>query len=105
MTSKTHLRWMTLAVLGSLSCIGAQARDGQTATDADLRRVWSIADAVAVPDDEIRAAFVGHEAHPPEPWPVSVGPYEFRADGTYFRQQDLASSYGHYAIKDGRICI
>jgi hypothetical protein len=63
------------------------------------------AEQVAVDDNEIRTAFVGHEAHPPKPWPVSFGPYEFRADGTYFRQQDLASFHGRYVIANGRICI
>jgi hypothetical protein len=63
------------------------------------------AELVAVEDNEIRTVFVGHEAHPPKPWPVSFGPYEFRADGTYFRQQDLASFHGRYVIANGRICI
>ena len=58
-----------------------------------------------VSDDDIRAAFVGHEAHPPLPWPVSFGPYEFHSDGSYFRQQDLASAAGRYVIANGRICI
>jgi hypothetical protein len=58
-----------------------------------------------VSDDDIRAAFVGHEAHPPLPWPVSFGPYEFHSDGSYFRQQDLASAAGRYLIANGRICI
>ncbi len=49
--------------------------------------------------------FVGKAACPPEPWPVGFGPYEFRADGAFFRKQDLASLFGRYAIADGRICV
>jgi hypothetical protein len=58
-----------------------------------------------VPDDEIRAMFAGKAACPPLPWPVSFGPHEFRADGTYYRMQDLASAYGRYTIAKGKICI
>jgi hypothetical protein len=105
MPRTSHLRCAAIAVFGALLLLGAHARDRQVANDAAPPRVWLIADPAPVSDDEIRAAFVGHEAHPPQPWPVSFGPYEFRADGSYFRQQDLASSYGHYAIKDGLICI
>ncbi len=58
-----------------------------------------------VPDGEIREVFVGKAACPPKPWPVGFGPYEFRADGVFFRQQDLASLSGRYAISGGRICV
>ncbi len=58
-----------------------------------------------VPDGEIRDVFFGKAACPPEPWPVGFGPYEFRADGVFFRKQDLASLFGRYAIADGRICV
>ena len=58
-----------------------------------------------VGDDEIRAAFVGNAACPAKPWPVSFGPFEFRADGVFVRRQDIASLYGRYAIADGRICV
>jgi hypothetical protein len=57
-----------------------------------------------VADNEIRATFVGKAACPPKPWPVSFGPFEFRADGVFVRIQDIASLYGRYAIADGRIC-
>jgi hypothetical protein len=57
-----------------------------------------------VDDSEIRATFVGKAACPPKPWPVSFGPFEFRADGVFVRVQDIASLYGRYAIADGRIC-
>jgi hypothetical protein len=56
-------------------------------------------------DDDIRATFVGKAACPPQPWPVGVGPHEFRADGTYARSRDLATAHGRYTIADGRICI
>jgi hypothetical protein len=56
-------------------------------------------------DDEIRAAFAGKAACPPEPWPVGTGPFEFRADGEYFRAQDLASAHGRYTIANGKICV
>jgi hypothetical protein len=36
---------------------------------------------------------------------VSFGPYEFKADGTYHRQQDIASAIGRYTIANGRICM
>jgi len=58
-----------------------------------------------VQDDEIRATFVGKAACPPKPWPVSFGPYEFRADGVFFRAQDLAPWSGRYTIAKGQICI
>jgi hypothetical protein len=67
-----------------------------------------IADAraqTAVGADEIRSTFVGKAACPPKPWGVSFGPYEFRADGHFFRQQDRASLTGYYSIADGKICI
>jgi hypothetical protein len=109
MICKLHLRFAvaSIAVLATLVAIGgsvalAQGKDQQ---DADLRRIESTAKATPVEDKDIRTAFVGHEAHPPPPWPVSFGPYEFRADGTYFRQQDLASAMGRYVIANGRICI
>lgn len=68
-------------------------------------------DAPAVPapvlvgDDDIRAAFAGKAACPPEPWPVGFGPFEFRADGAYFRAQDIASAHGRYVIAGGKICV
>jgi hypothetical protein len=94
-----------MAVFGALLCLGARDHDRQASMDTGVPHVRLIADPAPVSDDEIRAAFVGHEAHPPQPWPVSFGPYEFRADGTYFRQQDIASFYGRYVINDGQICI
>jgi hypothetical protein len=57
-----------------------------------------------VADDEIRAAFVGKAACPPQPWGVGFGPFEFRPDGVFVQVQDIASRYGRYAIADGRIC-
>jgi hypothetical protein len=109
MICKSHLRLTvaSIALLATFAAIAgcpalAQDKDQQ---DADLRRIGSAANAVPVEDRDIRTAFVGHEAHPPQPWPVSFGPYEFRSDGTYFRQQDLASAMGRYVIADGRICI
>jgi hypothetical protein len=112
MICKWHLRLTvaSIVVLAAFAAIGgsvalAQDKDRQGATDADQRRNGSVAKAIPVEDKDIRAAFVGHEAHPPQPWPVSFGPYEFRSDGTYFRQQDLASAMGRYVIADGRICI
>lgn len=56
-------------------------------------------------DDDIRAAFAGKAACPPEPWPVGVGPFEFHPDGTFFRAQDIASAHGRYAIAGGKICV
>jgi hypothetical protein len=58
-----------------------------------------------VQDDEIRTTFVGKAACPPKPWPVSFGPYEFRADGVFFRAQDLAPWSGRYTVASGQICI
>jgi hypothetical protein len=67
------------------------------------------ADTPATPrrlaDDDIRAAFVGKAACPPQPWPVGVGPHEFSADGRYRRARDIAAAHGRYTIADGRICV
>jgi len=71
--------------------------------------VMLLTDAASAPsqvqDDEIRATFVGKAACPPKPWPVSFGPYEFRADGVFFRAQDVAPWSGRYTIAGGQICI
>jgi hypothetical protein len=56
-------------------------------------------------DDDIRAAFLGKAACSPQPWPVGVGPHEFRADGAYVRQRDIASAHGRYTVGEGRICV
>lgn len=61
--------------------------------------------AVPASDEEIRAAFAGKAACPPEPWPVSFGPWEFHAEGDYKRAQDVASAFGRYTIADGKICV
>jgi hypothetical protein len=63
------------------------------------------APASPVDDADIRATFTGKAACPPEPWPISVGPWEFHAGGNYVRVQDLASAFGRYAIADGKICV
>jgi hypothetical protein len=67
------------------------------------------ADTPAAPallaDDDIRAAFVGKAACPPQPWGVGLGPHEFAADGSYRRARDIASAFGRYTIADGRICV
>jgi hypothetical protein len=60
---------------------------------------------VPVSEEEIRTAFVGKAACPPEPSAVNVGPWEFHSDGGYVRRQDVASAFGHYAISDGKICV
>jgi hypothetical protein len=89
---------------GGRSAMLSPNQNWQAAMDTDRYRVWPAAEVV-VDDNEIRAAFVGREALPPQPWPVNFGPYEFHSDGTFFRQQDLASASGHYVIANGRICI
>src|SRR5258708_8740467 len=53
-----------------------------------------------VSDDDVRTAFVGHEAHPPLPWPVTFGPYEFPFVGNYFPQPDLTSDACPLAISN-----
>ncbi len=58
-----------------------------------------------VADAEIRAHFVGRAAVPAAPLPVGFGAYEFRADGSFHRQQDIASLFGRYVVADGKICI
>jgi len=58
-----------------------------------------------VGDEDIRSIFAGKAACPPEPWPVSTGPWEFHDDGNYFRAQDLAAAHGRYAIQNGKICV
>jgi hypothetical protein len=98
MICKSHLRFAiaSIAVLATLVSVG-----GSVALAQDR------ATAVAVEDKEIRTAFVGHEAHTPGGAAVGVGPYEFRSDGSYFRQQDLVSAPvgRRYVIANGRICI
>jgi hypothetical protein len=61
--------------------------------------------AALATDDDIRATFVGRAACPPEPWPVSFGPFEFRPDGSYFRAQDIVSAHGRYVVSGGKICV
>jgi hypothetical protein len=88
---------MSLTVL--LPEVSASAADAPPAAD--------VSPAVPSPagDDDIRAAFAGKAACPPQPWAVGVGPFEFRPDGAYFRAQDLASAHGRYAIAGGKICV
>jgi hypothetical protein len=57
-----------------------------------------------VPDAEIRAHFVG-QAAVPDALPVGYGAYEFRADGSFHRQQDIVSLFGRYVVTDGKICV
>jgi hypothetical protein len=67
--------------------------------------VFPVSAQSPIGDEEIRSAFVGKAACPPQPWPVGFGPFEFRADGAFVRIQDTGSLYGRYTIADGRICV
>ncbi len=83
----------------------AAAAEAPPAVTAPPAATVSPAAPASAGDDDIRAAFVGKAACPPEPWPVGLGPFEFRIGGEYFRAQDIASAHGRYTIANGKICV